>query len=122
RRGPTPGPAPPNWRRPPRAASAGSQKRPPAPSTTNRACDPRMLEAGAGRRQLTLSGFVLALAPFGVCLNLVGALNRVKWATLIVAGAGALAFVVPACILNQPLSACLSAKDCNLDRICEAGH
>ena len=45
-----------------------------------------------------------------------------KWATVILAGTGALAMVVPACILHQDLTACLSDRDCKLDRICDAGH
>jgi outer membrane protein assembly factor BamB len=47
---------------------------------------------------------------------------RVKWATVLLAGASALCLTLPACLFNQNLSACLSDKDCKLDRICDVGH
>jgi outer membrane protein assembly factor BamB len=83
-----------------------------------------MLEVGRPRRQLPIVG----LARFGVSLNLVGALNnrgwwwRVKWATVVLSGLAAFVAIAPACILHQDLSACLSDKDCKLDRICDAGR
>jgi outer membrane protein assembly factor BamB len=87
-----------------------------------------MLEAGAPGVQLIRAARD-ALAPFEDCLNLVGALInrgrrwwRVKWATVLLAGASALGLTVPACLFNQKLAACLSDRDCKLDRICDAGH
>jgi outer membrane protein assembly factor BamB len=41
---------------------------------------------------------------------------------VVLAVAAAVPFVVPACALNQSLVACLSDRDCKLDRICDAGH
>src|SRR3954447_22346338 len=85
----------------------------------------QMLEVGSPRTQRQIVG----LATFEVCLNLVGALNnrrrwwwRARWATVMLAGAGALTTTVPACLLHQDLTACLSDKDCKLDRICDAGR
>jgi outer membrane protein assembly factor BamB len=47
---------------------------------------------------------------------------RVKWASVLLAGAGILGVLAPGCLLHQDLSACLSDKDCKLDRICDAGR
>jgi outer membrane protein assembly factor BamB len=69
------------------------------------------------------------LARFGVCLNLDVVLNnrdrrwwRETWVVLVLAGAGALSLGLPGCLLHQELNACLSDRDCKLDRICDAGH
>jgi outer membrane protein assembly factor BamB len=46
----------------------------------------------------------------------------VKWVLVGLLVAGALPFVLSACVLHQQLVACLSDRDCKLDRICDAGH